>query len=212
MAPLCQRPVLLHSLQTFEASPCIDEIIVVTAETHFPVIRQWAQEEPLTKLTQLVPGGDLRHHSVQSGLAAVSDSEGLVAVHDGARPLIDPEDLKRCWNLAKKHGAAACARRITDTVKRVDGQHRVMGSVDRTNLWAMETPQVFAVPLLVKAYQQVERQAQLVTDEVSAMELLGEPVILSENLKPNLKITYPQDLELAAQLMALHRHAASVPA
>ncbi len=203
MATLGSRPVLLHSLQTFQQAPCIDEIILVTSEAHATTVEPWTETYGLSKLTHVVPGGLLRHHSVKQGLAAVSDQSGLVAVHDGARPLIDPEDLERCWAEAQRHGAAACARRITDTVKRVDGQHRVTGSVDRTNLWAMETPQIFAYPLLARAYRHVEEQDQLVTDEVSALELLGEPVILSKNVHPNLKITFPQDLQLAAHLLKL---------
>lgn len=200
-AILGQQPVLAHSLHTFQNASCIDEIIVVTAPGNAPMIESWVSEGGLTKLTQVVPGGQWRHHSVQRGLEAVSDKAGFVAVHDGARPLIAESDLLRCWHLAQTHGAAACARRITDTVKRVDGHHRVTGSVDRTNLWAMETPQIFDYQLLLRAYETVTQRGQLVTDEVSALESLGEPVILSETMKPNLKITFPQDLELAAHLL-----------
>lgn len=200
-ATLGPRPVLAHSLCTFQKAACIDEIIVVTAPENAPKLQEWASEEAWSKLAHVVPGGRLRHHSVQLGLEQVSDKEGFVAVHDGARPLIAESDLHRCWELAQEHGAAACARRITDTVKRVDGNHRVTGSVDRTNLWAMETPQVFSYPLLARGYAHVTSKNELVTDEVSALELLGEPVVLSENLKPNLKVTFPQDLELAAHLL-----------
>lgn len=202
-APLGPRPVLAHSVYTFQASPDITEIIVVTSAENEPIIREWESHAPLTKLTAIVPGGRQRHHSVQAGLDQVSEGIEYVAVHDGARPLIDPQDLARCCQLAQEHGAAACARRITDTVKRVDGNHRVMGSVDRSNLWAMETPQVFERQLLQRCYEHVLRQDHLVTDEVSALELLGEKVILSENLKPNLKVTFPQDLEMATQLLQL---------
>ncbi len=200
-APLGPRPVLAHSLHTFQQATCIDEIIVVTAKENESTLRHWAEEYALSKLTHIVPGGRQRHHSVQAGLEKVSDATGYVAVHDGARPLIAMGDLQRCWQLAQEHGAAACARRITDTVKRVDGHLRVMGSVDRTNLWAMETPQVFDYQRLLRCYAHVAEQDQLVTDEVSALELMGETVILSENLKPNLKITFPQDLEIAAHLL-----------
>jgi 2-C-methyl-D-erythritol 4-phosphate cytidylyltransferase len=194
-------PVLLHSLHTFQRSTCIDEIIVVTAAENESVIKEWAARDGLTKLSKVVPGGRLRHHSVEAGLQGIAQDTNFVAVHDGARPLIADEDLERCWRLAQEHGAAACSRRITDTVKRVDGNHRVTGSVDRTNLWAMETPQVFDYELLRRAYKYVTCKNQLVTDEVSALQLLGEPVLLSENMKPNIKITVPHDLELAAHLL-----------
>lgn len=201
-AELGPFPVLGHSLRTFQGAACIDEIIVVTAPEKESLVRDLAAGMNLTKLKQVIPGGQFRHHSVRQGLAEVSDPEGFVAVHDGARPLLTESDLHRCWTLAQQHGAAACARRITDTVKRVDGHHRVTGSVDRSNLWAMETPQIFSCPLLLRAYDLILQQDRLVTDEVSAVETLGEPVILSEALHPNLKITFPQDLDLAIHLLA----------
>ena len=201
-AELTGKAVLAHSLQTFQSASCIDEIVVATSEERVDLLRSWREPHSLSKLTQVVTGGRLRHHSVMEGLKALGGDVRYVAVHDGARPLIDQEDLARCLELAQKHGAAACARRITDTVKRVDGNHRVTGSVDRTNLWAMETPQVFDRKLLESAYEHVCKQDAVVTDEVSALELIGEPVHLSESLKPNLKITYPQDLELATHLLA----------
>ncbi|NCF92659.1 MAG: 2-C-methyl-D-erythritol 4-phosphate cytidylyltransferase [Verrucomicrobiaceae bacterium] len=202
-AELGSTPVLAHSLRTFQKAGCIDEIIVVTSNDKLSMIADWTNDHGLTKLTRVIPGGSLRHLSVMEGLKAVHPKTKFVAVHDGARPLLAVSDLERCCKLAKTHGAAACARRITDTVKRVDGNHRVTGSVDRTNLWAMETPQIFDLQLLMNAYDFVCTQNALVTDEVSAAELLGEAVHLSENLKPNLKITFPQDLELATQLLAM---------
>ena len=202
-AELGSAPVLAHSLGTFQEADCIDEIVVVTSDDKLTMIEDWTTSHGLTKLNKVIPGGSLRHLSVMEGLRAVDPKTNFVAVHDGARPLLAVSDLERCCELAKTHGAAACARRITDTVKRVDGNHRVTGSVDRTNLWAMETPQIFDLQLLKNAYDFVCKQDALVTDEVSAVELLGEAVYLSENLKPNLKITFPQDLELATQLLAI---------
>lgn len=207
-AELGDRSVLAHSLQTFEDSPCIDEIIVVTSEERRPTIEAWAKDYQWKKLSHVVLGGRLRHLSVLEGLKIVASTTEYVAVHDGARPLLAASDLERCCVLAKEHSAAACARKITDTVKRVDGNHRVTGSVDRTNLWAMETPQVFDLQLLLSAYDFVCKQDALVTDEVSAVELLGEGVYLSENLKPNLKITFPQDLELATHLLEIGKSSA----
>lgn len=200
---LGSMPVLAYSLQAFQEAPCIDEIIVVTSAERQTMIEDWITSHGLTKLSKVIPGGRLRHLSVMEGLKSVDPRTNFVAVHDGARPLLAVSDLERCCELAKRHGAAACARRITDTVKRVDGNHRITGSVDRTNLWAMETPQIFDRQLLTNAYNFVCKQDALVTDEVSAVELLGEPVHLSENLKPNLKITFPQDLELATHLLAM---------
>ena len=209
-AQLGSEPVLAHSMRTFQNAACVDEIIVVTAVENDSVIRQWAEQGGFTKVTRIVPGGKLRHLSVMNGLQSVAPETDYVAVHDGARPLLAESDLERCLKLAKVHGAAACARRITDTVKRVDGSHRVTGSVDRSNLWAMETPQIFEINLIRNAYAFVLKQDTLVTDEVSAVEMIGEAVHLSENLRPNLKITFPQDLELASHLLQMAQQPCSV--
>lgn len=201
LAKLGTRPVLAHTIQAFQESPCIDEIIVVSSSDRHFEISQFQTFYQLTKVAQIIPGGRQRAHSVAKGLKSISDACDLVAVHDGARPLIALQDIQRCWDLAVEHGAAACARRITDTVKRADANHQVTGSVDRTNLWAMETPQMFSRTLLERAYDYVLERQLLVTDEVSAVEVLGEPIMLAECSKPNLKITYPQDLELAQRLL-----------
>jgi 2-C-methyl-D-erythritol 4-phosphate cytidylyltransferase len=126
-----------------------------------------------------------------------------VAVHDGARPLIHPSQISRCLAKARETGAAASARPVSETLKRADEAGRVCGSVDRSGLWIMETPQVFARPLLVQAYEAVLREGVLVTDEVSALERLGHPVWLVDNPTPNPKITWPPDLAVAERLLPL---------
>ena len=200
-AKLGPLPVLAHSLRTFQHLACIDEIVVVTAAENESLIKQWIAHDGLTKLSRIVPGGRLRQQSVLLGLRSVAPGTEVVAIHDGARPLIAGSDVVLCWSLAKEHGAAACARRITDTVKRANGNLRVTASVDRTNLWAMETPQIFDYELLMEAYEHISRHGLPATDEVSAVQSLGKPVVLSETLKPNLKITFPHDLAHAEHLL-----------
>lgn len=199
-AKLGQRPVIAHSIQSFEDSPVIDEILVVTSSERIFEIQQFQSYYQISKMTHVLAGGRERHQSVKIGLDHLPEKCTMVAVHDGARPLISLQDIARCWHLAAEHGAAACARRIADTVKRADAKQQVTGSVDRSNLWAMETPQIFALPLLRRAYESLEANGQGVTDEVSAVESLGETIMLADCIKPNLKITYPQDLELAERL------------
>ncbi len=200
LAKLGNRPVLAHTLRAFQETPCIDEMVIVTSQERQTEVTELVNDEGLTKVSHIIEGGRHRHDSVHAGLLQASGTCEFIAVHDGARPLIDREDIQRCWELARDHGAAACARRITDTVKRADAGHRVTGSVDRSNLWAMETPQIFSRKLLLQAYKRILAVNALVTDEVSALEAMGEPVMLSECLKPNIKITFPQDLKLAAHL------------
>lgn len=200
-ADLAGRSVLSHSLAAFQACAQIEEIILVGSPDAF-------SENAPTKLRTTVPGGSERHHSVAAGLAAVASDATLIAVHDGARPLITPAAISRCIDSAREHGAASLAHRITDTLKRSSaGDHdnppSVAESVSRENLWAMETPQIFSADLLRRAYQQILDAGQLVTDEVSAVQAIGQRVILVENSQPNPKVTFPADINLCEALLGL---------
>lgn len=199
LAPLAGTPVLRRTLAAFEACAAIDDLLVIAGDEVATAIATWQSESPLSKLRRVLPGGAERHFSVWAGLQTLTS--GLVAVHDGARPLITPEQITRCLDTARETGAAVCARPLTETVKRVDASGRVSEPLDRAGVWIMETPQVFAVDLLQRAYTAVLADGLLVTDEVSAVQHLGEPVRVVENTVPNPKITFPADLELAERLL-----------
>ena len=201
LASLGGCPVILHTLRAFQACPDIDEIVVVTSEDRVEVIQRLADDVMLSKLRAFVPGGAERHLSVWAGIQAVAADCDYVAVHDGARPLIHPGQISRCLERARETGAAASARPVSETLKRADGDGRVSGSVDRAGLWIMETPQVFAKPVLTEAYEAVLRGGVLVTDEVSALGHIGHDVWLVDNPTPNPKITWPADLALAERLL-----------
>ena len=190
MAPLDGKPVLAHSVTTFLDCPDIVEVILVSTQER---LEQLNISHSKLKLTS---GGANRHDSVANGLSAVSSEADFVAVHDGARPYITREQINKTLLAAIKYGAAASAKKITDTVKRSNKENFATESICRENLWAMETPQIFKTNLLINAYQSVEDSGSLVTDEVSALELIGTPTHLVENLTPNTKITYPQDLDI----------------
>ena len=223
-ADLGNRPVVAHSVAAFQACPVVGSIVLVTRPEKKAVFQELAREEGWTKLHAILEGGTQRHLSVWNGLQSVVDetpdtpgvpgtpgapgdySESFhhfVAVHDGARPLVTPDMIERCLDLAKQVGAACCAAPVSDTLKRADANRHIATSVDRTNLWAMQTPQIFSLPLLRRAYQEIIDAGQTVTDETSAMESIGQPVALLNSGDFNLKITYPQDLELARHLLAL---------
>jgi 2-C-methyl-D-erythritol 4-phosphate cytidylyltransferase len=202
LARLGDAPVVLHTLRAFQACPDIDAIFVVAAPERAEVIQRLLDDEGLTKLRGFIPGGSARHFSVQAGLDALPENCGLVAVHDGARPLIQPAQISRCIARARETGAAACARPLVETLKRADAEGRVTAAVDRENLWVMETPQVFSRTLLTEAYAAVLRDGVTVTDEVSAVERAGHSVYLVSNPAPNLKITWPEDLATAERLIS----------
>lgn len=203
-APLAGRPVLAHALAAFEACHAVDRIVVVTATDRVAPVRRLAEAEGIRKLDEVVVGGAERMDSVWNGLAHAADRGAeIVAVHDAARPLVRPEVVAAAVALAEKHGAAAVARPVADTLKRADARPVVTGSVDREGLWAMETPQVFRCGLLADAYRAVRAAGDVVTDEVSAVQAVGGEVRLLAGDSPNLKITWPTDLALAEALLAL---------
>ena len=205
-ADLAGRPVVAWSVAAFQACPEVDEILLVTRPDKEGEFRALVEREGWTKLRAILPGGSQRHFSVWNGLQAIADHDApdrFVAVHDGARPLVTPDMVSRCLELARRVGAACCAAPVSDTLKRADADGRIAGSVDRLNLWAMQTPQIFALSTLLRAYREIIAANLLVTDETSALERLGEPVSLFNGGDFNLKITYPQDLDLARHLLTL---------
>ena len=185
--------VLRRSINAFLEAPSIQSIVVVCP------LDRWNQidHENFTKPVIRVDGGKERQDSVAAGLAALPANTQFVAVHDGARPLVSPDDIDRCVETARKFGAAALARRATETMKRSDDHDFNIAPVDRHNLWCMETPQVFQTSLLCEASKAATRDGLSATDEVSAVEQLGTPVKFVESSRPNLKITTPADLALA---------------
>ncbi len=196
------KPVLYWSLAAFEQCECVDEILVVTREEHIAAVEKIVRAEKLTKVRRVVAGGSERHLSVWNGLKAVkSEGSQFVAIHDGARPLVTPKLISDCIELARIHGSACCAAPVPDTVKRASYEQLVTESVERENLWAMQTPQVFSSALILQAYASLMARNELVTDEVSAVQKLGKRVALLRNDDHNFKITFPRDLPMAEQVI-----------
>jgi 2-C-methyl-D-erythritol 4-phosphate cytidylyltransferase len=196
------KPVLYWSLAAFQNCENIDEILLVTREELIADVEKLVRAEKLTKVRSVVAGGAERHLSVWNGLKAVkSEGSQYVAIHDGARPLVTPKLISDCIELAKKHGSACCAAPVPDTVKRASYEQLVTESVERENLWAMQTPQVFSSALILQAYAALMARNELVTDEVSAVQKLGKRVALLRNDDYNFKITFPRDLPLAEQVL-----------
>lgn len=203
-APLAGKPVVWHSIKAFEDTREIDEIILVAKREQVAEFEALIKSSRFKKVKAIIAGGAERHNSVWNGLQAV-DSKGseLVAIHDGARPLTTPKLIRECLKAAREHGAACCASPIPDTVKRASMEQMVQESVERTGLWAMQTPQVFASGLILQAYAGLMSRNEMVTDEVSAVQKLGKKIFLLRNEDWNFKITFPHDIELAEHVLAL---------
>jgi 2-C-methyl-D-erythritol 4-phosphate cytidylyltransferase len=196
-AAIAGKPVIAHTICAFERAKCVDEIIVVAREDRHDEIKTIVHDEDLKKVRSIIRGGEHRQDSVRAGLEHLGPAVRHVAVHDAARPLITPEQIERVFRHCLKHGAAAAAEPINDTLKRADSDLLVTGSVDRHQLYAMQTPQIFERQLIEEAYRAVYAEGLSVTDEVSALERLGRKVALVINEEFNFKITYPGDLPIA---------------
>lgn len=202
-ANLAGKPVIAHSIQAFEDCKQVGEIVLVIREERRNDFEKLIKQQKFTKVTKIVGGGSERHLSVWNGLQSVNAKTCFVAIHDGARPLVTPALIRKCLNLAKEQGAVSCSAPIPDTVKRASTEQVVTESVERSGLWAMQTPQVFSSGLILQAYAAIIAKNEQVTDEVSAVQKLGKKIALLRNDDWNLKITFPRDLEMAEHILSI---------
>ena len=200
LAPLGELPVLVHTLYAFQDCPVIDEIIVVAREDLVVEVGRLCREFNLDKVRKVIVGGQERVHSVQAGLGEVDPEAELIAIHDGARPLVSQEILRNTIARAALTGAAVPGVSVTDTIKRTeDGQ--TVETVDRSSLWAVQTPQVFEAGLIRGATQKALEDGVLLTDDCGAVERLGMKVTLTSGSRENIKITTPLDLILGEAIL-----------
>jgi 2-C-methyl-D-erythritol 4-phosphate cytidylyltransferase len=197
LATLAGMPVIAHSAAAFAASGVADLYVVVYRDrSQMTALSAYAPTPAL-----LVRGGRDRQDSVMAALEVLPDDIRYVFIHDCARPLIQPEQLIALHKIVKREDAVVLAHRVTDTIKK----HRESGrlkTVDRSKLWAMETPQVFSRELISRAYSKVKARKLVVTDDAAAVELIKHPVALLENTLPNPKLTSPMDLGYLEFLLA----------
>ncbi len=195
-------PVLIRSLQKFEACPSVCEVVVVTKEESIPLLHQLTVEYQLQKIRTIVTGGKTRQQSVEKGLREISAQSRLVAIHDGARPFVRPEDIEACIALARETGAATLGVPVKDTIKQIDGNGKIIATPDRQSLYLTQTPQVFFAADYKKAMEKALALAQDFTDDCQLLENLGIPVRMVKGSYSNIKITTPEDLAIAAGLLS----------
>ena len=192
------QPLLAHAIAPFQERASIERIVLVMASLNLKRGRDLVERYGFTKATALVKGGERRQDSVRLGLEALGGCD-YVAVHDGARPLVTPELIARGLEAARETGAAAPAIPIADTVKEAGPNGIVLRTLDRSRLWAVQTPQVFRYELLLRAHREITAD---VTDDAAMVEALGEPVRLFEGSRANIKVTTVEDLTLIKALTA----------
>lgn len=197
---LAGTPVIIHSLRPFEASALVQEIVIVTRHDAMVEIGQLCKLYGLSKVSKILPGGDSRADSVRLGVAEVRETAELVAIHDGARPLVSIALLDEAIRAAADFGAAAPGIPVKDTIKSVAGGV-VQETLPRDSLRAVQTPQVFERSLLRAALAKAQQDGVVLTDDCTAVERLGFPVVITQGSEENLKLTTPHDLLLAERIL-----------
>ncbi|MEG7336854.1 2-C-methyl-D-erythritol 4-phosphate cytidylyltransferase [Bacillus subtilis] len=193
-------PVIIHTLKVFDSHRPCEKIILVINEREREDFQQMLTNYRFQTAIELVAGGDERQHSVYKGLKAVNQ-EKIVLVHDGARPFIKHEQIDELIAEAEQAGAAILAVPVKDTIKRVQDL-QVSETIERSSLWAVQTPQAFRLSLLMKAHAEAEHKGFLGTDDASLVEEMeGVSVRVVEGRYTNIKLTTPDDLTSAEAIM-----------
>jgi len=194
------KPVLARVVDVFQSCDFIDRIVVVVSKQSLEKCRQLVAEQAWSKVADVYAGGERRQDSVAAGLSRLEGCHWVV-IHDGARPLVTDDLIRRGLAEAEETGAAVAAVPVTDTIK-VAGDDRIVRSTPlRDNLWAVQTPQVFRFDIITKAYRQVKAE---VTDDASLVEQSGYKVKLYMGSYDNIKVTIPDDLAVAEVLWQKH--------
>ena len=200
LTKLGELPVIVQTLYAFQDSPAFQEVVVVTREDLLTEIGRLCKEYNLTKVTKIIVGGAERINSVQAGLKEVNPEADLIAIHDGARPLVSARVLEATVAKAAETGAAAPAIPVIDTIKRAD-HNLAVETVDRSALRAVQTPQIFEGGLIRAALAKAIEDGETLTDDCAAVERLGMKVSLTEGSRENIKITTPFDLVLGEAIL-----------
>ncbi len=201
LLPLAGRPLLLHTIEAFETSPLVTHIILaVSPHTSRFYDENIKNNSSFSKMLPPVRGGATRQDSVRAALCQVCNQTDMVLVHDGARPLVSHSLIEAIIEKAAETGAAVPVVRLKDTIKKVCG-NRILETVRRESLRAVQTPQGFETALLQRAFDEAEKKDFTGTDEASLVEALGHTVHTVPGSYENLKITTPEDLTIAEALL-----------
>ena len=195
------RPLVAHTWERFDSSRHIDEIILVIRDGLQAAYSELASTFHLAKRYRLVVGGKERQDSVWNGLQAIASHAEIVVIQDAARPCTSEALIAESIQAARETGAAVAAQRVTDTIKESDDGTLIRKTIDRTRLWAVQTPQTFRVEVIRRALAATREKGLLITDDTAACELIGQPVRLVECRSPNPKATSRADLPFIELLL-----------
>ncbi|MCP8618070.1 2-C-methyl-D-erythritol 2,4-cyclodiphosphate synthase [Salirhabdus salicampi] len=196
---LADKPLLIHTLQVFEQDEQCTDIYLVVNPIEVSEIKEIVHQYNVKKVTAFVPGGKERQQSVYEGLKACRP-EGIVFIHDGARPFVQQEKLNELAVAVEEKSAALLAVPVTDTIKKVD-QNGCMETLDRKQLWAAQTPQGFQYDVITSAHEKAMEEGYIGTDDTSLVERTGHLIEIVEGSYRNFKLTTPEDIEKANRLL-----------
>ncbi len=202
--PIMGVPAIVRTIRAFEAAGTINSIVIVCRQEDREQMKILVEGSGAKKIKAIVPGGATRQQSVAAGVAAVPSETEWVAIHDGARPLVRPEEIDACVEDARRYGAAALAVPVKDTIKTADNAGFIVSTPQRKWLWAVQTPQVFPRKAYEKAIEKAGADSADYTDDCQLFEHTGVRVHLCRGSYENLKLTTPDDI-LAAESVLQHR-------
>ena len=199
--PILSKPLIIHTLEKFEACSAIDQIVLVLSETGRDEFERFSSEYQILNLKSIVIGGASRTESVKNGLDAVdAATANIIIVHDGARPLVSVDEITRTVEKAAETGAACLVAGLTDTIKEIDGEF-ISRTIDRSRLRRALTPQAFRYDIIRRAFDDSGLN-ESITDECFLVERLGYPISCVEGSSKNIKITHQSDLAIAEAIIS----------
>jgi 2-C-methyl-D-erythritol 4-phosphate cytidylyltransferase len=194
------KPVLIHTLEIFQNDNQCKGIVVVANISEINEMKELFTSYNISKVINIIEGGSERQHSVYNGLQALPNDDSIVFVHDGARPFVSKKCFSELVLKANEVGAAVLAVKVKDTIKKVS-DNKVVETVDRSSLWAIQTPQAFRYSILKQAHETAIKESFIGTDDASLIEKIGEDVAVVEGEYTNIKLTTPDDLLYAKMIM-----------
>jgi 2-C-methyl-D-erythritol 4-phosphate cytidylyltransferase len=199
------RPILAVTLEALQTCVMLDAIVLVVPAKDVNYCQtEIVQKFGIRKVRNVVPGGELRQDSVRMGLESINGRYDLVLIHDGVRPMVEPDLVEAVIQTARKHRAAITALPAKETVKAVNSHHQVTATYDRTKVWMVQTPQAFHYEDILKAHREALKNGLTeATDDAFLIEKMGIPVRVVQGSERNIKVTTPHDLALAQYLLRL---------
>ena len=201
---ICGMPVIAHSIKAFQDCKNIDEIVIVTRENDINKVNEVVKDYCFSKVVAVVVGGETRQLSVLNGINSVASDADFIAIHDGARPLVTEKVIIDTLNCAIEYDAATTGVKVVDTIKCVDENENIVDTPDRTFLRAVQTPQIFKKDLYLSAVKNVPNSKDF-TDDCKLIETYSHKVKIVDGDYTNIKITTPNDIEIATYYLSKRR-------